>query len=35
VFEAMKELELLRTKLKGVTTDRASSMIGKKTGLWA
>jgi hypothetical protein len=29
----MKELELLLTKLKNVTTDGAPNMIGKKTGL--
>jgi hypothetical protein len=31
--ETMKELELPWTKLKRVTTDKAPSMIGKKTGL--
>jgi len=33
VCQTMKELELPWMKLKGVTTDRAASMIGKKTGL--
>jgi hypothetical protein len=33
VCETMKELELPWTKLMGVTTDGAPSMIGKKTGL--
>jgi hypothetical protein len=31
--ETMKEVELSWTKLKGVTADGTSSMIGKKTGL--
>jgi hypothetical protein len=29
----MEELELPWTKLKGVTTDKTPSMLGKKTGL--
>jgi hypothetical protein len=33
VCEAMKELDLPWTKVRGVTTDGAPSMIGKKTGL--
>jgi hypothetical protein len=33
VFETTKEFELRWTKLKGVTTDGAPSMIGNKTGL--
>jgi hypothetical protein len=33
VCETMKELELPWIKLKGVTTDGAQSIAGKKTGL--
>jgi hypothetical protein len=33
VCETMTKLELPWAKLKGVTTDRAPSMIRKKTGL--
>jgi hypothetical protein len=33
VYETSKELELPWTKIKRVTTDRDTSMIGKKTGV--
>jgi hypothetical protein len=33
VWEIMQELELPQRRLNGVTTDRARSMRGKKTGL--